>query len=99
MTNQSEIDDSPGHFWNDENAKGVYHLDVRQLLEMGGEPYSIIMSSLQKLMPGECLVLHAPFEPKPLMFQLERMNYSYELKKEGLDHCTLTIKKNKDDQS
>lgn len=43
-----------------------FHLDVRPVLEAGGEPFQAIMGAAHKVLPGERLVLEAPFEPLPL---------------------------------
>ena len=41
-------------------------VDVRPILRAGGEPFSIIMATLQRLAPGQGLRLYAPFKPVPL---------------------------------
>ncbi|MDD1534812.1 MULTISPECIES: DUF2249 domain-containing protein [unclassified Bradyrhizobium] len=41
-------------------------VDVRPILRAGGEPFSIIMATLERLAPGEGLRLYAPFKPVPL---------------------------------
>ena len=41
-------------------------LDVRPILEGGKDPFGAIMQALAGLNPGQGLVVHAPFEPKPL---------------------------------
>jgi uncharacterized protein (DUF2249 family) len=42
------------------------HLDVREDIERGGEPFQKIVAAVGELGPDEALVLHAPFEPLPL---------------------------------
>jgi uncharacterized protein (DUF2249 family) len=42
------------------------HLDVREDIERGGEPFQRIMAAVDALGPDEALVLHVPFEPLPL---------------------------------
>ena len=88
-----DSEESLVQFWSDPAKAGVFHLDVRELLEARGEPYSNIMGSVTRLKNGETLVLHVPFEPKPLIFQLQRMNCTCELKREGVDYFTLSITK------
>jgi uncharacterized protein (DUF2249 family) len=41
-------------------------VDVRPILLAGGEPFSVIMSALERLAPGQGLRLYAPFKPVPL---------------------------------
>ncbi|NBB79787.1 MAG: DUF2249 domain-containing protein [Verrucomicrobia bacterium] len=48
-------------------------LDVRPLLALGVDPFSVIAEAKQALQPGQGLILRAPFEPFPLyeLFQAE----------------------------
>jgi uncharacterized protein (DUF2249 family) len=41
-------------------------VDVRPILLSGGEPFSVIMSALERLEPGQGLRLYATFKPIPL---------------------------------
>ena len=41
-------------------------VDVRPILRRGGEPFSVIMSALERLEPGQGLRLYATFKPVPL---------------------------------
>ena len=41
-------------------------VDVRSILRAGGEPFSVIMATLERLEPGQGLRLYAPFKPVPL---------------------------------
>ena len=41
-------------------------VDVRPILRAGGEPFSVIMSALERLEPGQGLRLYATFKPFPL---------------------------------
>lgn len=41
-------------------------VDVRPILRAGGEPFSVIMATLDGLEAGQGLRLYAPFEPVPL---------------------------------
>lgn len=50
-------------------AAGVTHartLDVRPVLEKGGDPFSVIMKTVKALEPTEALHLLVNFEPRPL---------------------------------
>jgi uncharacterized protein (DUF2249 family) len=42
------------------------HLDVREDIERGAEPFQRIVAAVGELGPDEALVLHVPFEPVPL---------------------------------
>jgi uncharacterized protein (DUF2249 family) len=42
------------------------HLDVREDIERGAEPFQRILAAVGELGPDEALVLHVPFEPLPL---------------------------------
>lgn len=41
-------------------------VDVRPILRAGGEPFSVIMATLERLEPGQGLRLFATFKPIPL---------------------------------
>jgi uncharacterized protein (DUF2249 family) len=45
---------------------GERHLDVREDIEQGAEPFQRILAAVGELGPDEALVLHVPFEPLPL---------------------------------
>jgi len=45
-------------------------LDVRPILARGGEPFTRIRASLDRLAPGERLSVIAPFLPSPLIERL-----------------------------
>lgn len=44
----------------------IRELDVRPILQAGGEPFQAIMDAVEALKPGESLKLFAPFRPVPL---------------------------------
>lgn len=84
--------DSRVRFWADDEApENRGHLDVRDLLEEGGEPYAIIMECVHALKPGQSLALHALMQPRPLMGQLSRMGYGLAVRHAGPDHWILEI--------
>jgi len=68
-----------------------FHLDVRKLLEDGGEPFSIIMDCLHQFEPGSSLVLHALFEPKPLIPLVKDMGFDVAVERVDPEHWTVTI--------
>ena len=77
-------------FWSEGDT---YHLDVREFLENGGEPYSAIMECVSQIDAPDTLVIHALFEPKPLIGVVRRMGLEADSHKEGVDHWTLSIRR------
>ncbi len=69
----------------------VFHLDVRELLEHGGEPYPYIMDCLRQLTAGQALAVHALFEPQPLITQVRRMGFEPTVHRQDLDHWVVHI--------
>lgn len=69
----------------------VTHLDVRPFLEEGDDPYALIMHCVNQVAPGNRLVIHALFEPKPMKMQVTRMGLASVTNREGEDHWTLSI--------
>jgi uncharacterized protein (DUF2249 family) len=86
-----EPDDPRVRFWPDETDPDRAHLDVRELLEDGGEPYPIVMECVHRLAAGQRLVLHALMQPRPLIGQLSRMGYGSVASHVGPDHWELEI--------
>jgi len=84
-------DDPRVRFWPDDADSSMAHLDVRELLEDGGQPYALIMECVHQLASGERLVLHALMQPRPLMSQLSRMGYDLDARHVGPDHWELEI--------
>ena len=56
----------------------VVTLDVREALDRGQEPFSLIMQTVGKLSAGEQLLLIVPFEPVPLYQVMAQRGYAYE---------------------
>lgn len=52
-----------------------YVLDVRPILSGGEEPFSHIQEAVRKLLPGQALLLKAPFEPYPLYHFMKQQGY------------------------
>ncbi len=77
--------------WKDKGDSEL-HLDLRAFIEAGGEPYAIIMRHLADSNGSVVLVVHAPFEPKPLEMQAKQMGYATRLYREGVDHFCLELK-------
>jgi uncharacterized protein (DUF2249 family) len=53
------------------------HLDVREDIERGAEPFQRIMAMVGELGPDEALVLHVPFEPLPLYKALGARGFTH----------------------
>jgi len=69
----------------------TFHLDVRELLANGGEPYVYIMDCVNQLEGDETLVVHALFEPRPLIAQMTRMGLQTRCDHVEPDHWAVTI--------
>jgi hypothetical protein len=57
-------------------------LDVRPILESGGEPLSMILAAAERIPSGGSLVVIAPFEPVPLFGALRQMGFSHDSRPE-----------------
>jgi uncharacterized protein (DUF2249 family) len=53
------------------------HLDVREGLRRGEEPFARIMAAVKALAPDHVLVLRAPFEPAPLYDVLRKRGFAH----------------------
>lgn len=53
-------------------------LDVRPILQNGGEPFQEIMQAVQDLAPGQGLKLVAPFSPQPLFRVMAGRGFDHE---------------------
>jgi len=58
-------------------AGDVVHVDVREDLRAGREPFGKIMVERQRLSPGGALCVRAIFEPVPLYGVLERQGFAH----------------------
>jgi uncharacterized protein (DUF2249 family) len=61
------------------------HLDVRQEINSGTEPFGRIMAAVKDLGPDEVLVLRAPFEPIPLYQVLDKRGFAHWTERRALD--------------
>jgi uncharacterized protein (DUF2249 family) len=84
-----KIRESEAKYWLEDQE---HHLDVRPILELGGEPFSVIMDAVGQLEATELLIVHAYFDPVPLKKQLEKMGFSHESQKIEDDHWCLRIR-------
>lgn len=76
------------HTWNED---GAFHLDVRALMEQGGEPYVLVMDCVNRIGPRDRLVLHALFEPRPLIAHLARMGFVTRSERVDTEHWALHV--------
>lgn len=53
------------------------HLDVRDTIRRGEEPFAVIMAAVAGLAPDQALVLRAPFEPVPLYTALGKRGFAH----------------------
>ncbi|GGN04427.1 hypothetical protein GCM10007092_18680 [Thermus composti] len=63
-----------------------FRLDVRPVLEAGGEPFAQIMAAAREVAPGERLVLEGLFEPVPLYRVLAKQGFVAWCEKLGERH-------------
>ncbi|WP_243094113.1 DUF2249 domain-containing protein [Thermus thalpophilus] len=63
-----------------------FHLDVRPILEGGGEPFPNIMAAAKEVKPGKRLVLEVLFEPVPLYRVLAKQGFLAWCEKLGERH-------------
>ena len=61
------------------------HLDVRDDIRLGEEPFARIMSTVKQLTPSQVLVLRAPFEPVPLYAALGKKGYAHRTERRAAD--------------
>jgi uncharacterized protein (DUF2249 family) len=58
-------------------AANQIHLDVREDIRRGQEPFARIMATVKALGPEQALVLRAPFEPVPLFAALGKRGFAH----------------------
>ena len=58
-------------------AANEIHLDVREDIRRGQEPFARIMAAVKALGPEQALVLRAPFEPVPLFAALGKRGFAH----------------------
>lgn len=69
----------------------TFHLDVRAFLEQGGEPYTLIMDCVSQIGPQDKLVVHALFEPGPLIAHLTGMGLVTHCERVEPEHWALHV--------
>jgi uncharacterized protein (DUF2249 family) len=76
-TQQENREDQASRVVADWKADAATVLDVRPVLEQGGEPFVQIMEAAEHLPAGRALVLVAPFEPVPLYGALGARGFAH----------------------
>ena len=67
----------------------LVHLDVREDIRRGAEPFARIMAAVKALGPDEILVLRVPFEPVPLYGVLGRRGLAHRAEHLGPDDWSI----------
>ena len=70
-------------------ASRQVHLDVREEIRRGQEPFARIMAAVKRLTPEEALVLRAPFEPVPLYAALGKKGFAHWTERHADDDWTV----------
>jgi uncharacterized protein (DUF2249 family) len=65
------------------------HLDVREDIRRGQEPFAKIMATVKTLGPEQALVLRAPFEPVPLLAALGKRGFAHWVEQSAPDDWTV----------
>jgi len=65
------------------------HLDVREDIRRGAEPFAKIMAAVKALGPEQALVLRAPFEPVPLFAALGKRGFAHWAERSAPDDWTV----------
>lgn len=58
-------------------ATRFVELDVRPILQSGGEPFSRIMETVERMPPGHVLRLRATFKPVPLLGVMHQKGWAH----------------------
>ena len=70
-------------------AANEVHLDVREDIRLGQEPFAKIMATVKALAPEQALVLRAPFEPVPLLAALGKRGFAHWAEQSAPDDWTV----------
>jgi len=70
-------------------AANLVHLDVRDDIRRGQEPFARIMATVKALAPDQALVLRAPFEPVPLLAALGKRGFAHWAEQSAPDDWTV----------
>lgn len=67
----------------------LVHLDVREEIRQGKEPFPMIMEAVHGLRPDQVFVLRAPFEPLPLYNVLGKRGFVHWAESRADDDWTI----------
>jgi len=67
------------------------HLDVREDIRRGQEPFARIMAAVKALADDQALVVRAPFEPIPLYDVLGRRGFAHRTERRGSDDWSVSF--------
>lgn len=67
------------------------HLDVREDISRGHEPFARIMAAVKALAADAALVLRAPFEPIPLYDVLGKRGFAHHVERRAPDDWSVTF--------
>jgi uncharacterized protein (DUF2249 family) len=70
-------------------AANEVHLDVREDIRCGHEPFAKIMATVKALAPEQALVLRASFEPVPLLAALGKRGFAHWSEQSAPDDWTI----------
>lgn len=71
------------------SAENEVHLDVREDIRRGQEPFARIMATVKTLAAEQALVLRAPFEPVPLFAALGKRGFAHWAEQSAPDDWTV----------
>lgn len=71
----------------------IVELDVRPILREKKEPFAQIMEAVSSLKPTDVFVLHATFNPVPLLSVMKGKGYDSEVKEVEAEHFIITFTK------
>lgn len=74
-----------------ESRNNIVELDVREQLRNKQEPFQLIMGAVSTLKEDDIFVLHATFNPTPLLKVMESKGYENEVKQIEEDHFIVTF--------
>jgi len=65
------------------------HLDAREDIRRGQEPFARIMAAVKAMGPEQALILRAPFEPVPLLAALGKRGFAHWIDQNAPDDWTI----------
>ncbi|WP_188693969.1 DUF2249 domain-containing protein [Pullulanibacillus camelliae] len=74
-----------------ENQSNIVELDVRPYLRKKIEPFKIIMATVKDLREEDTFILHATFNPKPLISVMKRKGFASSTEKVDKKHWVITF--------